>query len=164
MIIVYCVMPFSTLIQEDQIDQLLETLNDPIQVESAMKSLEQTAPKYMAYVFSEDSKLLQAAEQDLLTYITAVLWSTVKADNWADAGLSEEEIGEMEDKNWDLLQGAKAKTFRDRLDVFYEDYPQEDLLALVEDLLVVEEEDEISKEGRDHVFILCKTFLDILIA
>ncbi|MFT5382917.1 MAG: hypothetical protein ACI81W_000313, partial [Saprospiraceae bacterium] len=64
---------------------------------------------------------------------------------------------------WEKLSENQSKGFRDKLDVFFENTSQEDLLAFVEDALVQDEEDDmISPEGREYVFITLKTIIDCL--
>jgi hypothetical protein len=82
--------------------------------------------------------------------------------------MSPEELEEIEEGNWTQLNDAVGKNFRQKLDGFFEDYPQEDLLAFVEDSLVISKEGEesddfeISKEGREPIFVALKTIIDCL--
>ena len=73
-----------------------------------------------------------------------------KSFNDAPGGFKEE-IEEIEEQNWTLLNETKAKGFREKLDAFFEDYPQEDLLAFVEDALVEDEDDFLTKEGKELI-------------
>lgn len=155
-------MSISTIISEDQIDRIIESLANPAQVEAMMLSLEQEAPGYLAYVFSEDTKMLGPAEQDALTFIIATFWKCTTQSQWTNPELSEDEISEIEEKNWDLLQQGKGD-FREKLNVFFDNFSQEDMLAFIEDMLMDEEQEAISKEGKEHIFIICKTFLDIIL-
>lgn len=155
-------MSISNIVKEGQIDQIIESLAEVEQVEEMMLSLAEEAPAYMAYVFSEDTKMLAANEQDILTFIVAGLWKCTGLGVWKDPELSEESISNLEEKNWELLQEGKGE-FRTRLDAFYKDFAQEDMLAFVEDMLM-DEDAEFSKEGQEHVFAISKTFLDILLA
>ncbi|MFK8104727.1 MAG: hypothetical protein AB8G15_19570, partial [Saprospiraceae bacterium] len=74
-------------------------------------------------------------------------------------------LEEKEEDNWEKLENVPAGSFRDRLDVFFKDYPQEDLLAFAEDALVEEEEDSdinLTKEGKELMFVALKTIIDCL--
>ena len=55
-----------------------------------------------------------------------------------------------------------SRKFNEKIDPFFKDYPQEDLLAFVEDSLVQDEDSEITNEGRDYIFIALKTIIDSL--
>ena len=48
------------------------------------------------------------------------------------------------------------------MDVFFEDYAQEDMLAFVEDNLVEDEDSTITKEGREPIFVALKSVIDVL--
>ena len=72
-----------------------------------------------------------------------------------------ETIGKWEEKNWDLLNSVTSKKFRERMDVFFKDYFQEDLLAFVEDALTEEEEELlVTKIGREPMFVALKSLID----
>lgn len=79
--------------------------------------------------------------------------------------VTEEKLGEAEEKNWELMNEVTAKRFRDRLDRFFEQYPQEDLLAFIEDALADDEDGEsiVSPESREPIFIALKSMIDGLV-
>jgi len=83
-------------------------------------------------------------------------------DELTEPGLaSEAMIGQAEEENYALM--PTKGSFRDRLTPFFDDSGEEDLLAFIEDLLVAEEEDNsISKEAREPMFISLKTVVDVL--
>ena len=58
----------------------------------------------------------------------------------------------------------KFKTLKEIADFFFQDYPQEDLLAFVEDSLIDDEENDtpISNIGRNVIFVSMKSFIDCL--
>jgi hypothetical protein len=79
--------------------------------------------------------------------------------------VSEDEIGEAEEKNYEILESSTAKKFRDRLDPFFEGYEQEELLAFAEEAVLEDEDDPdsvVTKEGREPIFITMKTLIDVL--
>ena len=83
----------------------------------------------------------------------------------ASTSVSEQEIGEAEENNYEILEASTAKKFRDRLDLFFENTSQEDLLAFAEEAVLESEEDPdslVSKEGREPIFIALKTIVDVL--
>lgn len=123
---------------------------------------EQQAP-LLAYLCSESFDLLTDEERNYLTYLSLVAWGATQMDNEVLAEVPLAQISEKEEANWDRLKGSSAKKFRDRITPFFEDYPQEDLLAFVEDALVFDQEDnEITNEGREYLFIALKTVIDSL--
>jgi hypothetical protein len=70
-------------------------------------------------------------------------------------------IDQAEEDNWALLEPVKSKRFSDKADVFFKNYPQEDLLAFVEDMLTDDENTEVTKEGREPMFVALKTIIDV---
>jgi spore cortex formation protein SpoVR/YcgB (stage V sporulation) len=76
--------------------------------------------------------------------------------------VSQEEIGEIEEANWELLEGQNAKTLSQKMDVFFKDYPEEELLVFIEDLCADEEEEDITGPGAELMVIGLKTIADAL--
>ncbi|NNE29447.1 MAG: hypothetical protein HKN16_07410 [Saprospiraceae bacterium] len=155
-------MKIDKYISEETIDQVIVSLEGEDAVENALLDIESNAPGVLAFLFGSDSELLSDVEKELLTFVSAALWKSAGESDTID--LDADEISVLEEKNWEKFENGG--TFRDRLDVFYQSFPQEDLLSMVEDLLTEdgEAENQISREGRDHIFIKAKTFLDILIS
>jgi hypothetical protein len=67
-----------------------------------------------------------------------------------------------EEANWETFNAQGNKQFTSILDVFFSAYPQEDLLALVEDSLQSDEESVVSQVGREIIFISCKSIIDTI--
>ena len=68
-----------------------------------------------------------------------------------------------EEDNWEIFNASKTNNFRDSLNLFFEDYKEEDLLAFIEDMLTLEENDEITPIGREPIFVFCKSFVDVVV-
>ena len=49
-----------------------------------------------------------------------------------------------------------------KLDSFFKDYPQEDLLALVEDSIQQDEDNIVTPVGREIIFVACKSIIDTI--
>jgi len=157
-------MALSTFIKEAYIDQRIAALEDEAKIQEWIGDFLAEEPILASFIFSEDVNILKEEEKELYTYIVAGIWATVAKDFYQKAALAPEQVSEIEEKNWDSFQQQKG-SFRDKLNVFFKGFPQEDLLALVEDLLEVDLVDEpMSQEGRDLIFIKSKSFLDALIA
>ncbi|MEL6863422.1 MAG: hypothetical protein AAFP19_03340 [Bacteroidota bacterium] len=144
-------------IDESIIDQAIEELEKD--AESYMQQLRTEQGSLLAYLFSEDFQMLTPDEREYLLYCALVIWRAITLGHDEVAPLGEHEIGSAEEKNWEQMN-SKGR-FRDRISPFFENYPQEDLLAFVEDALVHDEEDPfISNEGRDYLFITLKSIID----
>lgn len=150
-------LPF---ISEQAIDQAAEALNaSEIAFERAIQSLEQQQPAVLGYIFSEDFEAFTQEEREYALYLLLVCWNALGADAVQMPAVTAEALVEAEERNWDLVQDLPNS--QDRLGVFFRDYPQEDLLAFLEDATSDDDDDEIvTKEGREALFIALKSILD----
>jgi hypothetical protein len=156
-------------VSEEIIDKVVEELEDfsDEQYEQAMEAFSEQQPVLFAWLFSEQFELLNEDEKGYLQYLSLIAWTSIVRVNGPVEAASEEQIGEAEERNYEVLDGSTAKKFRDRLDPFFENTDQEDLLAFAEDA-VTEEEDNpeslVTKDGREPVFVALKTLVDVLTA
>ena len=151
-------------VSEKIIDAVALSLEDSAGAyEDAVEQLREEQPVILAYLFNEELKIFTQGEKEYMLYLILVIWEAIKAAN-ADtqASTSADAFTTVEERNWEILQAQKKRSFRDKLDVFFDQYPQEDLLAFVEDALVEDEEEEsvVTKEGREAVFVILKTVVD----
>ncbi len=134
--------------------------------EQSIDQLREEQPLLLSFLFSESFQAFTQSEKEYLLYLMLVVWKAVKLSGEEVPAVSEKELSEAEERNWNLLQGVKARRFHERLDVFFVEYPQEDLLAFVEDALadVDAEEGEpmVSGEGREAMFVSLKSVIDCL--
>lgn len=148
-------------IGEDTINTVIEELegsND--QIDDRIEQLKSEEPTVLAYVTSEQFDMLNAEERDYLIYLVQVIFHSINTKVEEMPELEEAQIGSVEEQNWERMEAAKGKTFRDRLDGFFKDYEQEDLLAFVEDSLVEDEDSFMTLEGRELIFVALKTIID----
>lgn len=147
------------------IDQL-DTLSDD-QYEKKMDAFAQAQPMIVAYLFNEENfHLLTEDEKGFLQYLCLIAWLSFEKVNGKTEPVSEEMLGNAEERNYEILEASTAKKFRDRLNPFFEGYPQEDLLAFIEEAVLEDEDDPeamVTKEGREMIFIAGKTMIDALI-
>jgi len=154
-------------VSEKIIDAIIDELEDfsDVQYEQRMEDFAEAQPVLFAWLFSEHFDLLNEDEKGYLQYLSLIAWQSIVKVNGPGEPVSEEQIGEAEEKNYEILEGTEAKKFRDRLNPFFENTPQEDLLAFAEEA-VLEEEDElealVTKEGREPIFVALKTLVDVL--
>ncbi|MEM9921062.1 MAG: hypothetical protein AAF990_23375 [Bacteroidota bacterium] len=150
-------------VSEEIINEVIQELEkNPDSYQSFVQALSQEQPNILAYFFQEDFSLLTKEEHEYLLYLLIVIWRSVKMKLPECPLLSQEIIGKMDESNWETLKDVKNGRFRERLDVFFESYPQEDLLAFVEDALTYDEEEmaKVSNEGREYLFIALKSIID----
>ncbi|MFK7775716.1 MAG: hypothetical protein AB8F94_26575 [Saprospiraceae bacterium] len=148
-------------ISEEIIDQVAEEIGGS---EEAFKeatvdlSLEQ--PNIAAYIFSENFDLFTDAEKQYFLFLVLVVFKSIKNEVGDLPRTSAEVLGKFEEQNWQLINEVTSKQFRDRLNIFFENTPQEDLLAFIEDSLTEEEEELITKVGREPMFVALKSIID----
>lgn len=151
-------------VSEKAIDGIIEELADE-QYEQETAAFAAAQPVLFAWLFSDAFDLLTDDEKGYLQYLALIAWKSIVRVNGPAEAVSEEEIGEAEEKNYAVLEASSAKKFRDRVTPFFEGTTQEDLLAFAEDAVAEGEDDPdslITKEGREPIFIALKTMVDIL--
>lgn len=119
-------------------------------------------PVVLAYLFSENLDLLTEEERHILLYLVLVTRKSYLKENRSEPSpVSEDMLGNAEDRNWTKLVDNNERDFRKRLDPFFEETKQEDLLAFYEDVLMDEEEETVTKAGREYIFVAAKTVADV---
>ncbi len=157
------------IVKDSAIDAIIESLDTFEEVyERHMNDFVKQQPTIASFLESEQTGILSDEERDFLEYLALVIYKSVEKVNKTIPTVTETQIGEAEEQNWDLLEQSKGKDFSERVDIFFADYPQEDLLAFVEDSLVYDPDDEeanlefLTDEGREPIFIILKTIIDAL--
>ncbi len=154
-------------VSEEVIDatiDALESFSDE-QYEKQMEVFAEAQPVIFAWLFSEEFELLNEDENGYLQYLSLIAWKSIETVNGPLPAVSEDEIGEAEENNYELLEASEGKKFRDRLDPFFEGSAQEDLLAFAEEAVLESEDDPdslVTKEAREPIFIALKTIVDVL--
>ena len=145
----------------DELDQLSDE-----QYEQLMEQFTTAQPVIAAYIFQDENfHLLNDEEKGYLEYLALITWKTIDRVYGAIPAVDEDSIGEAEEINFEIMEKSTGKRFRDRLDPFFETYPQEDLLAFAEEAVTEDEDDPdgiISKEAREPIFVALKTIIDVL--
>ncbi|MEM1123964.1 MAG: hypothetical protein AAGJ18_26230, partial [Bacteroidota bacterium] len=150
-------------IGEDIIDEVTASLSDnEAYYNEIVADMQGKQPILFSYLLSESFKLLTKEESDYLFYLAVVIWKSLDEHVKALPILTSDLIENVEEKNWTIFNESKARGFRDKLDAFFYNYPQEDLLAFVEDALVDDEDSFVTKEGRELLFIGLRTTIDTL--
>jgi len=151
------------VIQEQFIDEIIISLDSSLDnYRRAIQHIKQSHPLMLDYIMSDDMQLLMQTERDLLLFNALVIFESATESGYILEQYDPDQIEELEEQNYLLWEGAKGPNFRDKLDKFFENYPEEDLLAFVEDSL--EDDDNLlSKEGKLPILIKLKTLIDIFI-
>lgn len=142
----------------DEAFQWLEKHDEDI--EEIFADIDNNQPNLLAYVFSDSLASLSNNEKELLVFGILVMYKCISAHN-LDL-ITPEAIDSAEAKNYDLID--EKLDYQEQLDIYFKDYPQEDLLAFVEDFIASEEDEEfaVSAESKLPIFITLKTVIDVL--
>ncbi len=151
-------------ISEKQIDTAADYIGNLEDYKPVLQHLSETQPALIAYLYSDSFQSFTQEEQQLLLFIALVLWKSIDELEGSLSEISEDEIAALEEKNWEILDVAGKGDFRERLTPFFENYSQEDLLAFVEDSVTPDEDNMVSEEGKEYLFISMKTVIDALLA
>ena len=151
------------LITEQAIETAVEYLNESENIyQKVVEALKIQQPLILSYLFIEDFRLFTQKERDFMLFLVLVIWEAIKSMGEEVTEVTEKQLSDAEELNWEKIQNSSAKNFRDKLDVFFDQYPQEDLLAFVEDAITDEEEEFVTKEGRESIFVSMKSIIDCL--
>jgi hypothetical protein len=155
------------IINDTAIDAVIESLDTFEEIfDRHVDDFVKKQPVIASFLESENTGILSDEERDFLEYLALVIYKCVEKVHPNLPAVTEEQIGEAEEKNWDIMENSKGKSFSDKIDPFFENYKQEDLLAFVEDSLVYDPDDEeanlefLTDEGREPMFITLKTIID----
>ncbi len=155
------------IINEAAIDAVLEKV-DTIQedFEQYFEDFAKKQPVIMSFLDKENTSILSDEERDYMEYLVLVVYQAIEKSYKDIPEISEEQLGVAEETNWEIMEAAKAPIFNDKLDAFFEDYPQEDLLAFIEDSLTEDTEDPdanmdfLTDDAREPMFVVLKSIID----
>lgn len=153
-----------TIISESQIDEIAEKVGaDELAFGQNIQAFQESEPILFGYLFTESFEVLTNSEREYLLFLASIIWAAIDQNQEHIPEITTDLIAEKEENNWTVFQSVKAADFRSHLDIFFEQTRQEDLLAFIEDALTTEEEEEISNEGKEVLFITLKTIMDCLL-
>ena len=157
-------LPVTVIISEKAIEKAVEQFNASEEAyEKALSSLQTRQPVLLGYLFSETAEVFTQKEREFLLYLTLVIYQAISTEAAVRSGISEQQISFAEENNWRLLADVKSRRFHERLDVFFDNSRQEELLSFVEDALSDETDDLVTPEGREAMFVCLKTIMDCLL-
>ena len=141
------------MITESEIDVCIEKLeNDP-------GSALEIPPEFTSYLQSEVYPNLKEYERQILAFSLSIIHNCCasKFEELFDL----EYYLDNEESNWSIRD--KDSSLDDSLNIFFNGYPEEDLLAFVEDMLIEDEDFEISIAGKEIIVICTKSYIDLLV-
>ncbi|NJC27128.1 hypothetical protein [Neolewinella antarctica] len=153
------------MIKESTIERVLDRLESGVdEYEQEIQDFAESQPHLMAYVANEDNEVFQQEELALLLFGTLAVYQSVTDELTEPEVATPEQIEAADDANYAVVNAIKG-SFRAKLDPFFAKTKQEDLLAFIEDLVSAEaeaEEEGITKEAREPLFVTLKTVVDVL--
>jgi len=151
------------MISEKVIDQVVDRFAaNPDDLSNVYKELAAEQPAIISMLYSTDLKTLTEEETDLLFFIVAIIYESIKKEKGLPEQVEPERLEKMDDANWTNMMAAGKGNFRDRITPFFEDFEQEDLLAFAEDALLDDDDQVVSGIGREAIFVTVKTVIDVL--
>lgn len=149
------------MIREDLIDKILTEL-EAADFEQELEDFKVKYPILFSYLMNEQLASLTDEEFQLLFFDAIVMVKSFEATGNMPVEINPVILEDKESANWNLMQNGKPVAFQEKLDVFFKETEQEDLLAFIEDSLAEDDEFTISSAAREIMFICLKSVLDLL--
>ena len=149
-------------ISENTIEKYIELYEDENSYLNDLKMVVSEQPDLIAFTDHENHSLLTKEEAAILEYLCVVIYSSAKDLLGKKLLIPGSEIEKSEENNWEIFNSASTKSFSKILDIYFYNYEQEDLLALVEDTLQPDEDNPVTLVGREIIFVACKSIIDTL--
>jgi hypothetical protein len=149
------------MIKEDLIDKMLMEL-EAADFQQELDEFKVKYPVVFSYLMNDQLASLTEEEFQLLFFDAIVIIKCFESVGTIPETIHPATLEDKESANWNLMQNSKPATFQEKLDVFFRETNQEDLLAFIEDSLSEDDEFVISSAAREIMFICLKSVLDLL--
>jgi len=148
------------MISKNEIEKQIDFLeNADFDVE--IKKLQEIQPVIYSYLSGEHLEMLSEDEFKILLFDSLVIIKSFYTIYPQIEQIDAEKLEMIESGNWASFDNSKPVSFRDKLDEFFHDYPQLELLAFVEDSLADDTEMPISSPGKEILFVSLKSLIDL---
>lgn len=144
------------MIEEKFIQESIDELENEDFVSQALD------PELLVYLETEIFNLLSKVETDVLTFCIEVINQSIIKKHKSLPDFDLEDFNNKEEVNWTLREDSSS--WESAKDSFFKEYKEEDLLAFVEDILVEDEDDQLSKISKEFIFITSKSYIDSMCA
>lgn len=142
------------MIKESTIDKEIELVS--AKVDENILDFVAAEKGFTGYLLGEDFHLLSETEKETMLFIHLVIYRSILAEE-KGVSFDPEKFQETEDKNWEQFN-EKGKSWSEKMDIIFKEYPEEELLAFTEDML---NDDSISDLARELIFITAKSYIDV---
>lgn len=142
-------------ITEQSIEKVLTHIEqDETYFEAIQEQFFSINEEFISYLTEDIFKSLTEDEMNLLVFLVVIMNQSL-GEEAKENGISMADYMDAEEENWELYEKNIKKSFRERLDPFFEQYKEEDALAFIEDSLQNDDDTEemtISNVGRDIIW------------
>ncbi len=144
------------MILESHIDNYLQSLEDNV------NDIFLEEKEFLAYLASDNFDVLNDGERKVMFFCCEVIFHAYNNCHGEFPELDMAAFYLNEESNWTLRE--EASSWDACKDAFFESSGEEDLLAFVEDILVDDEDEDMTDIGKEFIFILCKSYVDTITA
>lgn len=149
-------------VPESIIDTYIEKFQDEAVYQTYRQKMEEENVILSQYLHPDRLELLSEKELSVLELITGIIYFSSREIAGKSLFVQGQLLEEKEDINWEAWNLHIKKSVTHALDVFFENYFQEDLLAFVEDSLQPDEDAEVSPAGAEIILVTAKSIIDTL--
>ena len=143
------------MITEQQIDEMISLM----ETEDFEDSFVSEQQEFWHYISSDAFSGLSKSEHQLLFFVISVIFHTCQRSGHPLV-FDIDTFQDKEEKNWASREAKDSWTAA--LDDFFQGHGQEDLLAFAEDMLVLDDDEQISDIGKEIIFITAKSYIDLI--
>ena len=142
-------------ISEKAVETVLKRYDDPVLFKQDRNLLETQYPEFFTILLREDFEILTEAEVSTLLYLLQIVTFSIQEDLNTFPEFSIEKFDEIEEKLWGTYQD-QHRTIKNAFDHYFNTIDQEELLAILEDTLTDDPDDEmaITSVGKEVIMIV----------
>lgn len=142
------------MILESHIDSYLQSL------ESNIDDIFLGEKVFLSYLASDNFDVLNDSERKVMFFCCEVIFHAYKNCHGEYPELDMDAFNIIEEKNWAIRE--EAASWDACKDKFFSLTSEEDILSFVEDILVDDEDNDMTDIGKEFIFILCQSYIDTI--
>lgn len=142
------------MIQEATIEKQIEIVSS--NVDENILDFVSEEKLFSGYLLGEDFHLLTETEKETMLFIHLVIFRSMQSEG-KGAEFDAEAFQVIEDKNWEAFN-VKGKSWSEKMDIIFNSYFEEELLAFTEDML---NDESISDLAKELIFITAKSYIEL---
>ena len=125
----------AAVVSEQHVEQALEAASEQERVEALMMEFATEQTPAVQYFYTDGFSLLTEAEREYLQYLGLVVYTAAKRTYGQMPELAAEDLERWDELAWTWMQDSVGKPWAQRLDIFFSEIDEEELLAFAEDAL-----------------------------